>query len=172
MTAHNGRRIFLEDVPLETVRPRLLALLDELAEPAVETLALAEALDRVSAEPVYARLSSPHYHACAMDGIAVAAAVTHGARETAPKALRVGEQAFFVDTGDPLPPGTDAVIMIEEVQQSEPGVVTISAAVAPFHHVRSLGEDVVASEAVVARRKLLGPADLAAIASAGVAKSA
>ncbi len=136
---------------------------------ATETLALDDALERVSARPVIARLSSPHYHACAMDGIAVLAARTAGARETAPLELGPAD-AIVVDTGDPLPAGCDAVIPIEQVEPRADGRVAIRAATAPFDHVRAIGEDVVASEVVVPALRRLGPADLAACASAGVGR--
>ena len=75
------RSVFLHDVPLELARARFDDALraanvgfDALGTGcATERLALDDALDRVTARPVFARLSSPHYHACAMDGIAVVA---------------------------------------------------------------------------------------------------
>ena len=171
--------MFLHDVPLETARARFDAALDDAgvfgdalaARDGTETLALDDALDRVTARPVIARLSSPHYHACAMDGIAVVAARTRGARETAPLEL-AAEEAVVVDTGDPLPDGFDAVIPIELVEPRADGRVAIRAAVAPFEHVRAIGEDVVATEVVVPAMRRLGAADLAACAAAGVAQVA
>jgi putative molybdopterin biosynthesis protein len=112
---------YLHDIGLdEAVRAWRAALVeaDALGTLASETLPVAECLGRVTAAPVWARISSPHYHASAMDGYAVAAENTAGATETRPKRLAIGEQAFYVDTGDPLPPGTNSVIMIEEVQVS------------------------------------------------------
>ncbi len=164
------REIFLEDVPLEAARERFAAALEGAGfrYDRREDAALDDALGRVTARPSFARLSSPHYHACAMDGIAVSAAATAGARETAPLELRLDHDAFLVDTGDPLPPETDAVVPIEEVEMRGGGVVALRAAVAPFHHVRALGEDIVATEAVVAAGRMLEPADLAALASAGL----
>ena len=161
------RTVFLHDVPLETARARFEAALDaaEVRNDATETLELDDALDRVTARPVIARLSSPHYHACAMDGIAVVAARTAAARETAPLELAAGE-AIVVDTGDPLPDGFDAVVPIEEVEPRAGGGVAIRAAVAPFEHVRAIGEDIVASEVVVPALRRLGSADLAACAAA------
>lgn len=161
--------MFLHDVPLEKARERFETALasSNVANTATERLALDDALDRVSARAVAARLSSPHYHACAMDGIAVVAARTAGARETAPLEL-APEEAPVVDTGDPLPPGFDAVIPIELVEPRADGRIAIRAAVAPFEHVRAIGEDVVASEVVVPALRQLGPADLAACAAAGV----
>jgi putative molybdopterin biosynthesis protein len=163
------RTIFLEDVPLEVARARFDEVLAAagLRHERRETLPLDDALGRVTAAPVFARLSSPHYHACAMDGIAVDAKRTHGARETEPVVLEIGREAFFVDTGDPLPASTDAVIPVEEVDARDDGHVAIRSAIAPFTHVRALGEDVVATEAVVAAGRRLEPADLAALAAAG-----
>ena len=163
------RTIFLEDVPLEVARARFDDALAKagLRNDRQESLALDDALGRVTAAPAFARLSSPHYHACAMDGIAVAAARTSAARETEPLVLAIGSEAFFVDTGDPLPLGTDAVIPIEEIDVRDDRCVAIRAAVAPFTHVRQIGEDVIATEAVVAAGRTLEPADLAALAAAG-----
>jgi putative molybdopterin biosynthesis protein len=174
VSAPFGHAPFLTDIPLEVARARLDAALDagHVGNGAVESVALDDALDRVTARPVFARLSSPHYHACAMDGIAVAAATTRGASETAPVTLRLDADAFVVDTGDPLPPGTDAVIMVEDLEPQGDGRVAIREPVAPWTHVRPIGEDIVATEAIVPKRRLLGPADLAAIASGGIVKVA
>jgi len=165
------RTVFLHDVPLERARERFDAALDAAGARSAETetLALDDALGRVTARPVIARVSSPHYHACAMDGIAVVAARTAGALETAPVELVVGTDAVVVDTGDPLPGGFDAVIAIEQVEPRANGRVAVRAAAAPFQHVRAIGEDVVASEVVVPTLRRLGVADLAACAAAGVA---
>jgi putative molybdopterin biosynthesis protein len=166
----DARNVFLADIPLDVARARFDAMLHDagVRNDAVERVSLADALDRVTARPVFARLSSPHYHACAMDGIAVAAARTRGARATAPLELQLERDAWIVDTGDPLPAGCDAVVMIEDVETRADGRVAIRAAVAPFEHVRPIGEDVVATEAVVAKRRRLAPADLGALAGAGV----
>ncbi|MFY9780121.1 MAG: molybdopterin biosynthesis protein [Candidatus Baltobacteraceae bacterium] len=171
MSEGGSRTIFLEDVPLERARERFAAALAAAGLPPhgpSERIALAEALGRVSAAPVFARLSSPHYHACAMDGIALHSERTRGARETAPLELALGAEARYVDTGDPLPEGSDAVVPIEEVEVRGAGRVAIRAAVAPFSHVRAIGEDIVATEAVVTAGRTLEPADLAALAAAGL----
>jgi putative molybdopterin biosynthesis protein len=102
-----------------------------------------------------------------MDGIAVRAADTVGASETSPVHLKVGEQAAWVDTGDALPPGTDAVIMAEHVQEVGDGLLEILSPVAPWHHVRSMGEDVVATELVLPENHRLTAVDLGAITATG-----
>jgi putative molybdopterin biosynthesis protein len=164
------RRVYLDDIPLEEARRRWDAALAEGARVSPvegELVPVAEALDRVTAAPVWAKLSSPHYHASAMDGVAVRAEDTVGASETSPIRLTLGGQATLVDTGDPLPPGASAVVMIEHVQMVEGGQVELMAAVAPWQHVRPMGEDIVATELVLPGGKRLTPVDLGAITACG-----
>ena len=137
---------------------------------------LNRARGRVTAAPVWAKISSPHYDAAAMDGIAVRSAQTVGATETSPLRLAVGSDALWVDTGDPMPDGYDAVIMVEVVHEvagdaTDGGdAVEIQAPAAPYQHVRPLGEDIVATELVLAENHTLRPVDLGACAAAGLAE--
>jgi putative molybdopterin biosynthesis protein len=165
------RQYYLSDIPLSEARHKLHDALRDagalsLAE--AETLALDQAHGRVTAAPVWAVRSSPHYDAAAMDGVAVRARETIGATETSPLRLTVGEQAVWVDTGDPMPAGFDAVIMIEVVHQVDACTIEIQAPVAPYQHVRPLGEDIVATELVLPGSHRLRPQDLAACAAAGL----
>jgi putative molybdopterin biosynthesis protein len=166
---------YLEDIPLAEALARWFAALAEAGLDAPlsgEPVALAEAAGRITAEPVWARISSPHYHASAMDGYAVRAEATRGATETRPVRLAVGEGAFYVDTGDPLPPGTNAVIMVEDVQlraggPGQPPTIELLAAVPPWQHVRPLGEDMVATELILPANHRLRPQDIGATAGSG-----
>ena len=164
------RNIYLEDIPLEEARARLQAALAAAgrAEPLPgERVPLAQALGRVTAEPIRARRSSPHFHCAAMDGYAVDAAATVSARETKALALRLGIDAHPVNTGDPLPAAANAVIMIENVNQPDEETLLIYAAVAPWQHVRLMGEDMVATETVLQVNHQLRPVDLGALAGCG-----
>lgn len=125
---------------------------------------VAEAVGRVTAEPVWARRSSPAFDSAGMDGIAVRAAETFGATETAPLLLAEFE---VVDTGDPLPAGFDAVVMREHVHHTADGCVELRAAVPPYQHVRSIGEDISATELLLPAGHRLRPVDVAAAAAAG-----
>jgi putative molybdopterin biosynthesis protein len=135
-----------------------------------EEVKTTDALGRVTSEPIFARRSVPHYHGAAMDGIAVDASKTFGATETTPLKLRIGEDAFYVDTGDPLPEGTNAVIMIEQVfpVEGQNGVVEVRSAAYPWQHVRKVGEDIVAGELILPVNHVLRPADLGALLAAMV----
>ena len=103
-----------------------------------------------------------------MDGIAVWSEETVGASETSPVVLRVGGQAVWVDTGDPMPAGFDAVVMIEVVHEVDEDAVEIYAPVAPYQHVRPLGEDIVATELLLPQGHRLRSHDVAACAAAGL----
>ena len=103
-----------------------------------------------------------------MDGVAVRATETIGASETAPGSLTVGSQAVWVDTGNPMPAGFDAVIMIEHLHRIDDGTLQIMAPVAPWQHVRPLGEDIVATELVLPENHCLSPVHLGACAAAGL----
>lgn len=128
---------------------------------------MTDAVGRVTAGAVFANISSPHYHAVAMDGVAVRAVDTVGAAETAPKRLLLGETAFPVDTGNALPPGCDAVIMAEDVTEYG-DEVEILASVAPWQHVRPIGEDIVATAMLLPAGHRLRGADLGALLAGGV----
>lgn len=165
------RRYFLSDIPLEEAAEKFFGALRQsgaLALRPEEVLPLAQAQGRVTARPVWAISSSPHYDAAAMDGAAVRAADTAGATETSPVPLEVGRQAVWVDTGDPMPAGFDAVVMIEHLHQVNEQTVRVMAPVAPWQHVRPLGEDIVATELVLTENHRFSPVDLGACAAAGL----
>ena len=174
--------VYLHDIPLPEAQARLKQALQDAGLWRVlemESIPLDEdALGRVTAEPIWAKISSPHYHASAMDGFAVRANTTNGALPSKPIMLEIGRDAEYVDTGDPLPGWANAVIPIENVESLDgqgsitteirnPVSVRIRASVAPWSHVRPLGEDIVATQLVLPAGHTLRPVDLGAIAAAG-----
>ena len=170
------RNFYLENIPLDEAWSSLISALENVGAWAAlpgENVPLDEALGRVTAKPVWAELSSPGYHASAMDGYAVASVDTIGATETTPKRLATGPNgpATYVDTGDPIPVWADAVIMIEHTQQMDEGngveAIEIQAGVAPWTSIRPMGEDMVATELVLPANHQLKPVDLGALAGSG-----
>jgi putative molybdopterin biosynthesis protein len=174
--------VYLHDIPLVTAQERFETALKEARLWEVlgaETIPLDEhALGRVLAEAVIARISSPHYHSAAMDGFAVHADQTAGAQPSTPLMLQIGDQTRYVDTGDPIPEGFDAVIPIENVESLDssgavtkdiraPMSVRIRSAVTPWSHIRLMGEDIIATQLVLPAGQVLRPADLGGIAAAG-----
>ncbi|MHB8772437.1 MAG: molybdopterin biosynthesis protein [Syntrophales bacterium] len=133
---------------------------------ATETIPVRLALGRVLAGPVKALASVPAYHAAAMDGIAVKASDTFGALAERPVTLpRAAGKP--VDTGDPVPDGTDAVVMIEQVEETPQGWEIRSAAY-PWRNVRKAGEDIVKGEIVLPACHRVRPYDQAALLAAGI----
>ena len=164
------RKVYLSNTPLNKARDVFLehALRHSMEAQSVPTI---DSVHRVTSAPVFARVSSPHYHASAMDGIAVKAAATFGATLTAPRQLIVGKDAFYVDTGGLVPHGCDAVIMIEEVYYPDPdnsNLVEIRASATPWQHIRSIGEDIVATEMILPSYHRIRPFDLGAMLNGGV----
>lgn len=173
---------YLHDIPLPAAQVRLqdaLRQADLLRVLGTETIPLDEqAAGRTLAEPVWARLSSPHYHAAAMDGFALRAAQTAGAAPANPVFLLAGEQAVYVDTGDPLPDWANAVVPVENVEALDsedhiaadprhPDRIRLREALPPWTHVRPMGEDIVATELVLPAGHVLRAFDLGAVAASG-----
>ena len=165
---------FLHDVPVdEAHRAWAEACAAAGCPPRVDVVEVevAEAAGRVTAAAVWAKRSSPSCDAAAMDGIAVRASDTVGATPTTPLLLARGDYDV-VDTGDPLPRGRDAVVMREDVVIDGDGAAELRAAVAPYTHVRSIGEDVAAGELLLPEGHRLRPVDVAAAAAAGLTQLA
>ena len=159
---------YLTNVPLEQARREYLELLEHQGfEPRTQVIPVYESCGRVTAEAVYAHICAPHYTASAMDGVAVCARDTFGATETTPVTLHP-EQFTVLDTGDPVPEGRDAVIMVEDLVKNEDGSITIHAAAAPWQHIRQIGEDVCAGEMILPGHMTVTPAAIGAMIAGGV----
>ncbi len=172
-TQKRDRRYYLDDIPLTDALARFMDTLKAAGaadRSGSEAIPLTGAAGRTTASPIWARRSSPHYDAAAMDGAAVRSVDTVGATETAPITLTVGEQAKWIDTGDLMPAGFDAVAMIEVVRRVDDDKIELRSAVPPYHNVRPLGEDIVATELVLPEGRRLRPYDLAACAAAGLSE--
>jgi len=176
MADNRQRSVFLQDVPLQEAHSRFEQALREadLWEPLdSESIPLDQALGRISAEPIWAQISSPHYHAAAMDGYALRAAETEGASDRNPVELLVGPQAQYVDTGDPLPEWANTIIPIEDLEvlsetpKPQEKSIRLMAPTSPWSNVRLLGEDMVATELVLSSGHELRPVDIGAIAASG-----
>jgi len=174
--------VYLKDIPLDEALHRFESALREIDAwgiLGIEEIPLDEnALGRVLAEPVWAKLNSPHYHASAMDGFAVRAEDTIGAQPSNPITLRLGKSSIYLDTGDPLPAEFNAVIPIENTEPLDglggispdirkPDSIRIRASIPPWSSIRPVGEDYVATQLVLPEGQILRPVDLGAIAASG-----
>jgi putative molybdopterin biosynthesis protein len=168
------KNIYLQSTPLNDAldvwRERLRTSgLDKPLSP--ERIKVIDSLGRVSAEAVSAKISSPFYHSAAMDGYAVRFDETFGASEGRALKLGLGEQALYVDTGDPMPEGFSAVIMIEDVNvvkdDSVHEYIEITEPATPWQHVRTIGEDIVATELIIPENYKIRPVDIGALLAGG-----
>ena len=161
------RNLYLTTRPVEEAQNIYMDALGDDISPSAETVKVIDALGRVTAEAVYAKYSSPLYNSAAMDGIAVRSSATEGASEAAPLTLKAGEDYVIIDTGDPIKKPYDAVIMAEDTQETEGGMI-IRASAPAWQHVRPVGEDIVAGEMILTRCHKIRPIDVGVLLSGGV----
>ncbi len=169
---------------LETATARMLERLQPL--PAT-TVGVDEAVGRVLAEPIVARVTMPPWDNSAMDGFALQAADIAGATRRWPKTLQVvGESraghapevevrsgtAVRVLTGAMIPDGADAVVPVEDTDAPAgmadlPESVIIRAAAAPGAHIRAAGSDLHQGDRLLEPGIRISPAAVAVIVAAG-----
>ena len=162
------RNIYLKMKTLQEARAILFQRFTDLPSLPAEQISVPDAVGRVLAEPVNALLSSPNFHLAAMDGLAVKAKITFGASAAAPRALIVGRDAFYVNTGHVLPQDTDAVIMVENVNELDEEHIEIEAPAFPWQNVRRVGEDIVATELLFPQNHIITPYCVGALLAGGV----
>jgi len=162
------RNIYLKMKTLAEARDILFESFSQLPQLPPEIVTVPDAVGRVLSQAVYAVLSSPAFHAAAMDGIAVKAENTFGASEANPMTLAMGTDAFFVNTGHVLPEGANAVIMIEQLHDTSETRTTIEAPAFPWQNVRRMGEDIVATQLLFPQNHVITPYSVGALLSGGI----
>jgi molybdenum cofactor synthesis domain-containing protein len=160
-----------ETIEADTALDIVMQSVTPLAPQTVSTFA---ALDLVLAEDVFAKEDLPPFPCSSKDGFAVIANDTSNPRRL------IGEQTagYIADlrvepgtcaritTGAPLPPGADAVIMVEYTQEAD-GMVTLATTVKPHADVRPVGQDIAQNQQVLAAGTRLGPQEIGLLASLG-----
>jgi len=146
-----------------------------------EEIPLFDAFGRVLAEDVYSEVDVPPFDRAAMDGYAVKAADTFGAREDKPVKLKIigkvkvgfkpeihvnrGEAAE-IGTGAPMPSGANAVVMVEYTEE-ENGYVKIFKPVVPGENIQPAGSDIMVGELVLREGQLLTSREIGVLAAIG-----
>ncbi|MEJ5227905.1 molybdopterin biosynthesis protein [Thermodesulfovibrio sp.] len=163
------KKVFHELLSLREAKKRLIDKFIEQVELPIasEVVFVKDALDRITAEPVFAKFSSPYFHSSAMDGYAVRAKDTFLATEREPVKLKIGQDAYWIETGDPLKEGFDAVIPVEEVSIKD-GYIEIYSSVPPYNDVRPIGEDIVATELIIPESHRVRAIDIGAMLASGI----
>ena len=162
------RNLYLSNLSVEEALKKFQDALRPCLKHENEKINVIDSLDRVTAEGVFALCNSPLYDSAAMDGMAVISARTHGASEASPATLKRGIDYLLVDTGDPVRPPYDAVIMAEDVQEFDGETISIHAAAAPWQHIRPVGEDIVQGEMILPGSHKIRPMDIGVLLSGGI----
>ncbi|RTR33057.1 molybdopterin biosynthesis protein [Robertmurraya yapensis] len=162
------RKIYLQDKPRKVAVEEILSHFNPKRE--VEWMNSHETLGRITAEPIFAINSMPHYHASAMDGIAVRAEDTYSAHEQNPIQLKRNEDFIYVDTGNAIPSPFNAVIMIENVDEISEDVVEIIEPTSPWAHIRPIGEDIVQEEMLFPQGHQIRPVDIGVLLASQTTK--
>ncbi|RME79368.1 MAG: molybdopterin molybdenumtransferase MoeA [Chloroflexi bacterium] len=161
--------------PMIPVEEALDIVAREVRRLPVETRRFDQALGQVLAEDVHASEPLPPFPASVVDGYAVVAADGPGWRRL------VGDQmagyvaglrvepgtAARVTTGAPIPPGADAMVMIEETEERDGQVHIMTPHIRPGDNIRPVGQDIEAGQLVLPAGTVLGPAELGLLATVG-----
>ncbi|MBN1849245.1 MAG: molybdopterin biosynthesis protein [Deltaproteobacteria bacterium] len=162
------RHVYLAMKSLEEAQEIFISRFGQDKKTLPEGISVEEALGRVTAEPVFARISAPSYHSAAMDGIVVRAEETFGISEKEPMSLQIDANALWINTGQAIPEGYNAVIMIEKVHQIDDHFIEIRSPAYPWQHIRKVGEDIVATQLLFPQNHRIRPYDLGALIASGV----
>ena len=162
------RNVYLSMKTLEEARAAFFSRFRLDFRSSAEEIRVEESLGRVTAEPIFAKMSTPTYHSAAMDGIAVRAEETYGTTERIPKTLKVGRDAVWINTGQAMPEGFNAVIMVEKLHQVDQDHLEIRAPAYPWQNIRKVGEDIVATQLLLPQNHRIRPFDAGAMVAAGV----
>ena len=174
--------LYLRDIPLQDA----ISLLEEALIKAnlwkvlgTQMIPLDEnALGRVLGKSLHAKISSPGFNSAAMDGFVVKSEETVGATLSFPKSLFVEKQAKYVDTGDLIPEGFNAVVPIEDVESldtqggnsidpRQPASIRLRTATVPWKNIRPMGEDIFLTQLIFVGGHVIRSVDLGVMAAAG-----
>ena len=178
------RNIYLSKISLEEAKKIIdEAILkgDILLNSKEEMLPVEKSLDRITSDAVFAKRSSLHYTAAAMDGIAVKSHSTENASERNPIILTNKKDFVYINTGNPLPEEFDSVIKIEDVipvhggdnsygQGEESEQLKIFQSVFPGLNIRNIGEDIVTHQLILTANHKIRPVDIDALLAGGISE--
>ena len=162
------RNVYLSMKTLDEARTEFFSRFGLDFRSGAEEIRTEESLGRVTAEPIFAKMSAPTYHSAAMDGIAVKAEETYGTTERMPRTLKVGQDALWINTGQAIPEGFNAVIMVEKLHQPDQDHLEIRSPAYPWQNIRKVGEDIVATQLLLPQNHRIRPYDAGAMVAAGV----
>lgn len=170
---------------LATVGEVFDVLYRHLTKLEAETIQATDSLHRVLASDVRSEIDVPHFEKAAMDGYAVRAEDTFGAGDSNPRVLQVidslmpgslpsknvsPDAAIEIGTGAPMPPGANAVVMVEYTESTADDRVSVRKPVAPAENTIAVGSDVAAQSVVLAAGTSIEPRHIGVLAAIGAPK--
>ena len=156
---------YLSTITKEEALRRIVAAIGPMTEE--EQVRAPDAASRVTSRPVIAARSNPPFTSAAMDGYAVSFEETLEADLASPVMLTLGGSAVRVNTGDPMPGGANAVIMVEDVEERG-AQIAIRKAASLWQHVRLTGEDIIEGDMLFPVNYRLGILDIGLLLAAGI----
>ena len=170
MNNNTNRNYYLDDIPIEIALEKYFnSLKNYLSVIDHEEIQVTNSNNKITYEPVFAKISSPNFNLAAMDGISINHKSTIGATETSPLTL-TSKDFSWIDTGDPLDDNHDAVIMIEDISKISPQKVKIFSSVPSMHNIRDIGEDLIQSEMIIPENTKINHFDIGVCLAGGVDK--
>jgi molybdopterin molybdotransferase len=171
-------------------REDALAILNErfiVSEPAQEEVALGSSLGRILARDILSPADVPAFDRSTRDGYAVRSSDTFGAAESQPALFTLAGEIIMgtmpgrgigkgevmkIATGGALPPGTDAVVMVEHTRPLDAESIEVVQPVAPDENIMRKGDDFKQGDSIISKGHRIRPQDMAALASAGIMRVA
>lgn len=162
------RNIYLNMMPTdEALKLYKEKLESSIKIPENEKISVLNSRGRVTSNAIFARKNSPLYDSAAMDGIAVESENTKDARESNPIVL-TKDKYVIVDTGDPVLPPFNTVIMAEDLEIKDNDEIMIRSSSSPWQHIRPVGEDIVQGEMILPSSHKIRSIDIGVLLSGGV----
>ena len=165
---HGFQKLTLTDQALE----RWLNVL-QIGKPLGELASLQDALGRILAEDLIAQNALPRFDKSAMDGYALKSAETIGASQSKPAIFQLtdnqeitSKQAKQVWTGNPIPEGANAVVMLEDTQKTG-GKLEVWSQIAPLANISKIGEDIKKDDIIAQTGTRLTPYHIGLAAALG-----
>jgi molybdopterin molybdotransferase len=149
----------------------------------VELMNIEECVGRTAAEDVYSDYHIPDFNRSTVDGYAIVASDTFGVNDSIPVFIDVIGQVemgkstdiviskgktAYVPTGGMVPPGADAMIMIEHIEEMDSRTIAAYASTAPGENIIKVGDDVTKGDKLIHKGKLIRPQDVGVLTAAGI----
>ena len=149
----------------------------------MEMINIEETVGRTAAEDVYSKYNIPDFNRSTVDGYAIVASDSFGVTDSIPVFLDVIGQVemgksidiviskgktAYVPTGGMVPPGADAMIMIEHIEEMDSSTIAAYSSTAPGENVIKVGDDVSKGDKLIHKGKLLRPQDIGVLTATGV----